>query len=67
LASDPDREGEAIAWHLVAALGLKSPSAIRRISFHEITRDAILKAVQQPRAIDGTSWMPSRPGGFRIA
>ena len=52
LASDPDREGEAIAWHLVAALGLKSPGALRRISFHEITREAILKAVQQPRAID---------------
>jgi DNA topoisomerase-1 len=52
LASDPDREGEAIAWHLVAALGLKSGTSVRRIAFQEITRGAILKAVQQPRAID---------------
>jgi len=52
LASDPDREGEAIAWHLVAALGLKAGRSVRRITFHEITRGAILQAVQQPRAID---------------
>ena len=52
LASDPDREGEAIAWHLVAALGLKSSRSVRRIAFQEITRGAIQQAVQQPRAID---------------
>jgi DNA topoisomerase I len=52
LASDPDREGEAIAWHLVAALGLKSGRSVRRIAFQEITRGAIQQAVQQPRAID---------------
>ncbi|PZX15925.1 DNA topoisomerase-1 [Breznakibacter xylanolyticus] len=51
LASDEDREGEAIAWHLFEELNLKDNST-RRIVFHEITKDAILKAVQHPRAID---------------
>jgi DNA topoisomerase I len=54
LATDPDREGEAIAWHLLAALGLggkKDPLEIRRVVFHEITRDAIIHAVQNPRDI----------------
>jgi DNA topoisomerase-1 len=49
LASDPDREGEAIAWHLKEALKLKSPS---RIEFHEITKSAVEKAILAPRAID---------------
>src|SRR5215212_2433401 len=51
LATDPDREGEAIAWHLVDAMGLKG-KAIHRIEFHEITKDAILRAVKEPREID---------------
>lgn len=51
LASDEDREGEAIAWHLTEVLGL-SPEKIRRIVFHEITRDAINHAIQNPRGID---------------
>ena len=51
LASDEDREGEAISWHLYDVLGLK-PEATRRIVFHEITKDAILKAVEHPRSID---------------
>ena len=51
LASDEDREGEAISWHLYDVLGLK-PEATRRIVFHEITKDAILKAVENPRSID---------------
>ena len=51
LASDEDREGEAIAWHLSETLGLDKDST-RRIVFHEITRDAILKAVENPRDID---------------
>lgn len=51
LASDEDREGEAIAWHLYKVLGLK-PENTRRIVFHEITKDAILHAVQNPRDID---------------
>ena len=51
LASDEDREGEAISWHLVETLGLDR-SSTRRIVFHEITKDAILNAVQNPRDID---------------
>ncbi len=60
LATDFDREGEAIAWHLTQALGLANaksqapPSKLKveRITFHEITKDAILAAVNHPRAID---------------
>lgn len=51
LASDEDREGEAIAWHLQEALGLKKEKT-KRIAFHEITQDAILNAIENPRAID---------------
>ena len=51
LASDEDREGEAISWHLFETLGLKKENT-RRIVFHEITKDAILAAVQNPRDID---------------
>jgi len=51
LASDEDREGEAIAWHLYEQLKLTDDKT-RRIVFHEITKKAILKAVENPRAID---------------
>ncbi|MGE5425670.1 MAG: type I DNA topoisomerase [Bacillota bacterium] len=51
LASDEDREGEAIAWHLAQILKLNSESA-RRIVFHEITKNAILEALKNPRGID---------------
>ncbi|HOI49058.1 MAG TPA: type I DNA topoisomerase [Prolixibacteraceae bacterium] len=51
LASDEDREGEAIAWHLKEELGLKADKT-KRIVFHEITKDAILNAIQNPRNID---------------
>lgn len=51
LASDEDREGEAIAWHLEQALGLTKEKT-RRIVFHEITSSAILGAIKNPRAID---------------
>lgn len=51
LASDEDREGEAIAWHLQEVLGLK-PENTRRIVFHEITKPAILEAIEHPRTID---------------
>ena len=51
LASDEDREGEAIAWHLRETLGLE-PEKTRRIVFHEITRDAILHAIETPRDVD---------------
>lgn len=49
LATDPDREGEAIAWHLKDALGLKTPT---RITFGEITKTAVKDALQNPRTID---------------
>jgi DNA topoisomerase-1 len=54
LASDEDREGEAIAWHLVEALGLekKNKKPYSRIVFHEITKTAIEKALEHPRTID---------------
>lgn len=51
LASDEDREGEAIAWHLFKTLDLK-PEKTKRIVFHEITKDAILNAIENPRGID---------------
>src|SRR6185369_15384664 len=54
LATDPDREGEAISWHLLAALGLsgkKNAIPTRRVVFHEITKGAIVDAVQNPRDI----------------
>jgi DNA topoisomerase-1 len=51
LASDEDREGEAIAWHLSEVLGLK-PASTKRIVFHEITKSALEEAVAHPRSID---------------
>ena len=51
LATDEDREGEAISWHLVEALGLK-PEQTKRIVFSEITKPAILKAIEAPRHVD---------------
>jgi DNA topoisomerase-1 len=51
LATDPDREGEAIAWHLKEALDLKK-SKFKRVTFHEITPEAIEKAIKEPRDID---------------
>jgi DNA topoisomerase I len=51
LASDEDREGEAIAWHLLKALDLKEDQ-IKRIVFHEITKPAITEAIENPRKID---------------
>lgn len=51
LATDPDREGEAISWHLAQLLGLDEDEPIR-IEFNEITKEAIQKAIKKPRAID---------------
>ena len=52
LATDPDREGEAIAWHLAEVLGL-NPQTAKRLEFHEITRDSIGEAMKHPRTING--------------
>lgn len=49
LATDPDREGEAIAWHVATALGLSNP---QRVVFNEITKEAVQKAIAHPRKID---------------
>ncbi len=49
LATDPDREGEAIAWHIAEAVGLKKP---QRVVFHEITKEAVTEAIKHPRTID---------------
>ena len=51
LATDPDREGEAISWHLAHILGMKEDEPIR-VEFNEITKDAVLNAMKRPRAID---------------
>ena len=51
LATDPDREGEAIAWHLATTLGLNIDTT-KRLEFHEITHDSIFKAINNPRIID---------------
>ena len=51
LATDEDREGEAISWHLLEALKLDE-SKTRRVVYNEITKDAILKAINKPRSID---------------
>ena len=53
LATDPDREGEAISWHLVQATNLdKENTPLQRVVFHEITKDAVKEAFQRPRSID---------------
>lgn len=52
LAADPDREGEAIAWHVAALLAGNTTAVVHRIEFHEITKNAILEAIQHPREIN---------------
>lgn len=52
IATDEDREGEAIGWHLVEALELGNRKDLKRIVFHEITKPAILEAIENPRSID---------------
>lgn len=53
LATDPDREGEAISWHLAQAMGLdQSSKGVRRVVFHEITKEAVTQAFAKPRQID---------------
>ena len=51
LATDPDREGEAISWHIMQALGL-SDKTTSRVVFNEITKDAVKAAIKHPRSID---------------
>jgi hypothetical protein len=60
LASDEDREGEAISWHLCQALGL-DPKTTKRIAFHEITKHAIERAIANPAPSTKPSSTPNRP------
>ena len=63
LASDPDREGEAIAWHLKEYLGV--PDGSCRVEFNEITKKAVLNGVSQLRGRwICKEWKPSKPAGF---
>ncbi len=73
LATDPDREGEAISWHLAQALKLE-PAKMSRITFNEITKSAVKEALKHPRAIDmdmvdaqQTRRMVDRMVGYRIS
>lgn len=73
LASDPDREGEAISWHLFDTLKLKDKD-YDRIEFHEITKPAVIEAFKHPRKIDDnlvksqeTRRMLDRIIGFRLS
>src|SRR5437588_1962388 len=52
IASDPDREGEAIGWHVMNLLGGESKKKVRRVLFHEITKNAVKKAMEKPGEID---------------
>ena len=52
IATDEDREGEAIGWHLLQALKVKNQESVKRIVFHEITEEAIQKAIRNPRTLD---------------
>jgi DNA topoisomerase-1 len=52
LAPDPDREGEAIAWHIAQKLGHPKRKNVHRVLFNEITKKAVLEAIQHPREID---------------
>lgn len=52
LATDPDREGEAISWHVTEIIGKKNAAKCKRITFHEIKKNAILKALKSPRDVD---------------
>lgn len=51
LATDPDREGEAISWHLAEVLGL-DPETTKRVEFYEVTKNAVTNAIKNPRRID---------------
>ena len=53
LATDPDREGEAIAWHITEAVNVPRRTPVHRVVFQEITRNAVQQAIQNPRSIDG--------------
>lgn len=61
LATDPDREGEAISWHLKQLLDLPEDRTFR-VTFNEITRKVVTESIRQPGTLTRTWWTPSRPG-----
>ena len=63
LATDPDREGEAISWHLLEAIKPPKTMAVHRVLFNEITPAGIAKAMAAPTRSTRSWWMPSGPGG----
>ena len=67
LATDPDREGEAIAWHVASQLGNGGSGKVRRVLFHEITKDAVAHALANPLDIDQrkVDAQQARRGGAR--
>ena len=73
LATDPDREGEAIAWHITQAVDMRR-KPVHRVVFQEITPNAVRQAMQSPRRIDRTPWQcpslrtdtPGRPRAQQI-
>lgn len=74
LAPDPDREGEAIAWHIAEVLGAKADQIVQRVTFNEITKRAVLAALENPRTIDDkkvdaqqTRRLLDRLMGFRLS
>jgi len=65
LGPDPDREGEAIAWHIAEEIDGKDKN-IYRVLFNEITKNAVLEALKKPGSYSNRNSRPSRPGGFWI-
>ena len=63
LATDPDREGEAISWHLKSLLDLPDKKT-KRVTFNEITKNVVRQSIQHPGTSTRIWWMPSRPGVF---
>ena len=61
IATDPDREGEAIGWHLAEELGSSNRKKIRRLMFNEITKKGVLSALEKPTTIDKKSSSPMLP------
>ena len=67
VATDPDREGEAIGWHITQELGWRTKRKFHRLTFNEITKKAVQEALNHPRAIDIKMVAAQRPAACSIA